>query len=110
MLYSLSRYLLELGPLRVALVVLGISIFVLMPPAGTPAEFTGWALATTVIIPSLVPIVFMLLIFDAVMSRVVNTSEEPAGRARLRHILWTDVVLAIALGYVGIPFLLALAR
>ncbi|MEJ2509185.1 MAG: hypothetical protein P8009_06860 [Gammaproteobacteria bacterium] len=110
MLYSLSRFLIELGPLRVALVLLGISLVVLIPAPGTPAVFTGWALATTVIVPSLVPIVFMLLVFDAVMSRVVNDSREPATRLRLRHILWTDLVLAAALAFEGIPFLVALAR
>lgn len=110
MLYSLSRYLIELGPLRVALVLLGITLVILMPPPGTPPVYAGWALATTIVVPSLVPIVFMLLLFDAVMSRVVNESDEPANRARVRHILWTDVCLAVALAYLGIPFLLALAH
>lgn len=108
MLYSLSRYLVELGPLRVALVVVGVALVVLMPPAGTPAVLSGWAMVPTVLVPSLVPIVFVLLIFDAVMSRVVNTGTEPADYARLRHILWTDLLLALALAFFGVPFLLAL--
>ncbi|MDH5444049.1 MAG: hypothetical protein OEY52_00745 [Gammaproteobacteria bacterium] len=91
---SVLSYLLGLGPLRWMLGSAAIIIMILRPASGTEAAFEGWAVFPTLVFPSLAPILFMLLLLDAIMSRLLMISKEGTEKARLNRAMWTDLVIA----------------
>ena len=70
-----------LGPLRLVLaLVLGI-LAAMAPFALAPTSYEGWAFATTVIVPALVPIFFFVTLLDVLMSAVFMSSSSGERRA-----------------------------
>jgi len=109
--FSPLRYLKQLGPLRLLLVVVGLATLVARPPAGTPTSLEGWDFIYTVVIPVVAPIVFVLLLLDALMSRVFMTASETADlRQRMRTILITNLLVAGVMLIAWAPFMLALRQ
>ncbi len=98
--------LLKLAPLRLMLLAAGLLIVVLVPEPGTRAVYRGWEIVPTVIVPSLVPLAFMMLLLDAIMNRVQWVSAPPAGRARYKLGMALDLLLAAALVVAWLPYFL----
>lgn len=88
------QYLVGLGPLRLMLGLAAISIMVLRPESGTEAIYEGWAVFPTLLFPALAPILFMVLLLDALMTRVLMTAKEGSEKDRLQHAVWTDLGIA----------------
>ena len=97
----------QLGSLRLALGVLALMVVVLRPAAGAPV-YDGWALVPTVLVPTLAPLIFLGLLLDLLMSRVMMIDTVGGERGRYRMVLWTDVVLLALLGLAWVPFFMAL--
>lgn len=91
---SLLQYLIGLGPLRLMLGSAAIFMMVLRPASGTEAIYEGWAVFPTLLFPALAPIVFMVLMLDALMSRVLMTAKQGSEKDRLQRALWTDLGIA----------------
>ena len=109
--FSPLRYLKQLGPLRLLLIACGLVALVARPPAGTPTSLEGWDFVYTVVIPVVAPIVFVLLLLDALMSRVfMNASDNPQLRQRMATILITNLLVAGALLIAWAPFMIALRQ
>jgi hypothetical protein len=98
----------ELGVLRLVLLGLALTCLVLMPPAGAAVGYSGWPLVTTVLVPVLAPLVFMVLLLDALMSAVFLADQRGPARARYARILAVDLVAAGLLLVFWLPFYLAL--
>ena len=104
-----------LGLLRLGLLAL-VVIDILLPAAwqivlwfsGSEAEYSGWQAIPTLIAPVMAPILFVVLLFDIVMSSV-HAADNP-GEAGTRHRL----IRRIELIFIGllllywIPFFLLL--
>jgi len=69
---------------------------------------TGWPLVTTVLIPVLAPMTFMVLLLDALMARVFLTDAEGAARQRYKTILLADLLAAAVLLLRWLPYFAAL--
>ncbi|MDX5332535.1 MAG: hypothetical protein LPK58_00600 [Gammaproteobacteria bacterium] len=109
--YSPLRHLRQLGPLRLLLLLAGLATVLLRRAADAPVSLEGWAFVTTVVVPVVAPIVLVLLLLDALMARVfLSAAEEPALRARLRTVLYTNLAGATVLLVVWTPFMLALRQ
>lgn len=91
------RWSTELGPLRLGLLLLALLVVVLAPEPGAPAILDGGKLLSTLIAPALAPILFMVLMLDALMGRVLLGSARGAERARYRRIVATNLVAGIFL-------------
>ena len=64
----------------------------------------------TLIVPTLAPLVFMVLMLDALMARVHMTSVHGEALARYRRIVTVDLLLGlIVVGY-WTPYFIALGR
>jgi hypothetical protein len=87
--------------------VLAVATVVLAPSAGMPMETAGWGLVRTVLAPVLAPIMFMLLLLDAMMSRIFMADQAGTGRERLRRIVLLDLALAVGLFAYWLPYFLA---
>ena len=100
----------ELGPLRWSLAVLVLAVLVLAPRAGTLAVMEGWRMFPTLIVPTLAPLVFLVLMLDALMARVHMTSVRGEVLARYRRIVTVDLWLALIVAAYWTPYFIALAR
>jgi len=98
---------LRLGLLGLALVdlILPLSYALLRWPADTSASFSGWAVLPTVIAPVMAPLLLVVILFDAIMSRVRVADGEGETRARYLLIYRIELAsIAIMLAY-WVPYL-----
>jgi uncharacterized membrane protein len=105
----LLDFLAALGPLRIALVIAALALIAAAPDPGTRAVFHGFGVITTVIVPATAPILFMVLLLDALMSAVFMQDKQGAERARYRHIAFLNLALAAALVIAWYPFFRSIA-
>jgi len=91
---NVLKYLAGLGPLRLMLGTAAISMMILRPASGAEAIYEGWAVFPTLLFPALAPIVFMVLLLDALMSRVLMSAKQGGEKDRLQRALWTDLGIA----------------
>ena len=105
---SIGTWLAQLGPLRITLLLCVALIIALAPAAGTQAVYSGWGLVRTVLIPVLAPLLFMVLLLDALMARVFMSEAAGDARRRLRGIVLLDLVVAAVLVLTWIPYYMAL--
>jgi len=96
--------------MRVVLGLLAIAVLVSAPKPKTEAVFSGWEMWSTLIVPTLAPIIFMVLMLDALMSRVKMTSVQGEEYARYRRFVIYNLALGIILAVYWTPYYLALGR
>lgn len=98
--------LLDLGALRWALFLFTLFMILFAPPAGARAGAGGWSVFSTIVMPALMPLLFMVLLLDALMSAVfLKGTHLPAQRPRYRLSLAFNLVLLVALVVAWYPFL-----
>jgi hypothetical protein len=102
--HPLARRIRELGPLRGTLLFCVLIALVLIPAPGTRAVYEGWPLVTTVLVPVLAPILFMLLMLDVLMSRVFMTDAEGDARRRLKTAMIVNLLAAALLVIRWLPY------
>ena len=96
------------GVLRTILAVAGLLLIIFATQPGTVPVYTGWPLVTTVLVPVVAPIIFMLLLFDALMSWVWMIDKPGDAYIRLRTALIVDLLLAAGLLLFWVPYYMAL--
>lgn len=106
---SLKQLLQWLGLLRGLLVLGALALLVLRPAPRTAAIYSGWALVPTVLAPTLTPMIFMVLLLDAIMGAVLLASR-PRERRHYRAVIAVDLVLAALLVIWWWPYFAVLGR
>lgn len=106
---SLKQLLQWLGPLRVMLALGALAVLILRPAAGTKAVYAGWAMVPTVLVPTLMPLVFMVLLLDTLMGAVLLAGR-PEERRRYQTVIAVDLALAALLVLWWWPYFAALGR
>ena len=109
-LFGLKSVAAQMGPLRLMLASLAVIMIVFTPKPGTPAVYSGWELIPTLVIPAVAPIVFLLLLFDILMSRVWMSASEGFERTRYKRIMLINLSLAAVMLIFWLPFFLAIGR
>ena len=102
-------YLRGLKPMRVALALVALVLVIGAQPPETRVVLHGWQMVPTLLMPVLAPLVFFGLLLDALMGRVMMIDVQGAERARYRSIVWTDLLLAVALVAAWYPYISSLA-
>jgi hypothetical protein len=105
---SFGRTLSELGALRIALWILALITFALMPLPGTRSVYIGWQIVPTLVVPVLAPLIVMVLLLDALMSRVFIADAKAAARRPLRRALLINLAIAGLLLLRLIPYVFGL--
>lgn len=105
---SLAQRLRELGPLRGTLLLCVLLALVLIPAPGTRAMYNGWPLVTTVLVPVLTPLLFMLLMLDVLMARVFLSDAEGDARRRLKTAMVINLLAAALLVIRWLPYYAAI--
>lgn len=100
----------QLRPLRVLLILAAIITMLGKPAVGTPVAYTGWEMVSTLLLPVLAPLFFMLLMLDALMSRVWMSEAQGAEWKRLRLVFRVDLIVGLVLLLYWLPYFIALSR
>lgn len=103
-------FLKKLEPLRIILFILAMVLILSAPRSGTAATYEGFAIISTLIIPAIVPMAFMGLLLDALMSRVRQIDLAGEEKKRYRLIMFLNLGLALLLLITWLPFFLSLGR
>jgi len=77
---------------------------VIRPEIGTPVAYSGWPMVSTLLMPILAPLFFMLLMLDALMSRVWMSEAQGMEYKRLRFVFRVDLLAAVLLLVFWLPF------
>lgn len=96
------------GLLRIKLYTLALIVIVFTPVAGTPADYQWPGIVESVVLPALAPIVFMVILFDTVMSKVVASGADDEQRIRANNICFTGLGLGLIILFRWLPYLLTL--
>ena len=103
-------YLTSLGFLRQLLVGLAILCIILRPEPGTAAVKEGFEIVPTLISPASAPILVMVILFDALMSKVRASDSEGEERIKFTKILRVELATVAILIIAWTPFFLALGQ
>ena len=85
----------KLGALRVMLFSVLALLTVLAPFALETTGYEGWALASTVIVPALVPIFFFVTLLDVLMSAIYRSSSDGDIRDKYQLVIKVEVVCLV---------------
>lgn len=106
--FPIGAALRDLGPLRHALLLAVLICLVFVPEPGTRAVYEGWPLVGTVLIPVMAPLLFMLLLLDALMARLFLTGAGVDARRHYRTVILVNLLAAAALLIRWVPYYAAL--
>ena len=99
-----------LGPLRILLFALTLVLIVFAPEAGIERAREGMAVITNLIFPTIVPMVFMGLLLDALMCWVKQIDLLGEEKKRFKMLMYLNLIFALVLLIRWIPFFLSLGR
>ena len=86
-----------MGLLRNMLQGLGIAFIFILPFTEPARILEGWKLVTGGIIPARAPIVFVLLMFDTLMSNILKDDGDEDQARILRKVIRTNLVVGLIL-------------
>ena len=92
---SIAAAVEKLGTLRVMLLSVLALLTVLAPFALETTGYEGWALASTVIVPALVPIFFFVSLLDVLMSAIYRSSSDGDIRDKYQLVIKVEVVFLV---------------
>lgn len=98
------------GALRLLLVVTVAALIVVAPFSGDPSHATGWALARSVIAPTMFVIMAFVVPLDITMSLVFMSDRDGAERHRMKRIAQVETVLFVSMLAAWAPLVVRLAR
>lgn len=104
------NFIKQLKPMRILLIVCALLTIVLRPAPGTEAIYEGSQLITTLLVPVIAPILFMLLLLDSLMSSIWVTQTEGDEKKRYRNNIIINLCVVILLLYFWVPYLSALGK
>jgi len=88
------KFLSDIGFLR-SLLGLGALVVILFVPApGTRVMLHGYEMINTLLFPTLAPLIFMVLLLDTLITRVMMIDSVGSATQRFRLIIWFDLALA----------------
>ena len=98
----------NLGFLRISLLLLGIFDTLLAPPPGTYAAKQGLEVIPTLVAPAAAPIIMMVILFDALMSKIRASDTTGEERKKFRSIMWAELVVVAFMVIGWLPYFLAI--
>jgi len=105
---KLLTILKEMAFLRIMLLITTIFFNSVVPSAGTHESYKGVEALFNTVIPSLTPLIFMVLLLDALMSRVMIDGKDESGKVIARRNSYISLTLAFSLVLFWVSFYLDL--
>ena len=105
---SYHQFIDQMGPLRLLLASTAIIITIFATKAGTSASYEGIEVITSLVIPALTPLIFLVLLLDALMNRVWQIDAADDTRQKYRNIMFVDLLIAGLLFIRWIPYFISI--
>ncbi len=100
----------SLGLLRILLLSLGIINVFISPEPGTSAARQGLEVIPTLVAPAAAPILMMVILFDALMSKVRAADAGGEEKIKFKHIMYTELAVAAFMIMGWLPYFLAIGK
>lgn len=100
----------SLGFLRLCLIGLAILNILLRPEPGAAVAHAGMAVIPTLIAPAAAPILLMVILFDALMSKVRASDAHDDEETRFTRIMLIELAMAIIMVIAWFPYFIALGK
>lgn len=98
----------QLKLLRIMLLTAALIIIVLAPGADSTVSYEGWAMVPTLLLPTLAPLIFMVLLLDSLMSRVWMIDAKGSERNKFKNIIKVNLFVVLLLVLAWAPFFIRL--
>ena len=98
----------QLKALRILMIIGALLVIVMAPSPGSRVSYEGWQMVTTLLIPTLAPLVFMVLLLDALMGRVWLIDAQGTDRDKFKTIIRVNLFFALLLLLVWVPYFVKL--
>ena len=100
----------SLGFLRISLLSLAILDTLIAPEPGTYAIKQGLEVIPTLVAPAAAPIIMMVILFDALMSKIRASDATGEDRNKFRTIMWTELAVVAFMFFGWLPYFLAIGK
>ena len=100
----------SLGFLRLSLLGLAILNIALRPEPGAAVVYTLPEMISTLIAPATAPLILMVIMFDALMSKVRASDSEGQEETDFTRIMFVELAMAIILVIAWFPYFVALGK
>ena len=104
------NFIKKLKPMRVLLIVCALLTIIFRPDPGSAVVYEGTQMFTTLLIPVVAPILFMLLLLDSLMSTIWVTQTEGNEKKRYRNNIIINLTVVVLLLYFWVPYIAALGK
>lgn len=102
------KFISDIGILRLLLGVSALVAILVVPAPGTRVILHGYQMIGTLILPTMAPLIFLVILLDTLMTRVWMVDSVGAETARLKLIMRFNLVLAILIAIRWYGFFAAL--
>jgi len=100
----------SLGFLRISLLGLGIFNAFLSPAPGTAINHTGLEVIPTLVAPAAAPIIIMVILFDALMSKIRASDSSGEESKKFKTIMWIELCVVAFMIMAWLPYFLAIGK
>ncbi len=100
----------SLGFLRICLLMLGIIDVFLSPTPGTSPVKEGIDIIPTLVAPAAAPIIIMVILFDALMSKIRSSDSQGEESKKFKHIMWTELAVVAFMVMGWLPYFSAIGK
>lgn len=100
----------NLGFLRISLLLLGIFDTLIAPAPGTYPIKHGAEMLPTLVAPAAAPLIMMVILFDALMSKIRSSDASGEESKKFRHIMWTELAVVAFMLIGWLPYFLAIGK
>ncbi|MDT8388425.1 MAG: hypothetical protein RQ736_13005 [Thiogranum sp.] len=98
----------DLGALRVVLVLLGL-LSAIFTPLADGVDYQGWGLVAIVLGPVFAPMIFAVLIMDAVMTGATSAEAGEEARGAGRIVVRINLLVMAIIAISWVPFILSIS-
>ena len=100
----------SLGFLRISLLSLGILNSLIRPEPGTPIIHEGLAVIPTLVAPAAAPIIIMVILFDALMSKIRASDSSGEESKKFKTIMWIELAVVAFMVMAWLPYYMAIGK
>lgn len=106
--FNVKSFVKNFGLLRLFLFATSIVCIVFAPTPGTKVSYQGWDIVPTLLLPTLAPLIFLIILLDMLMTRVFMVDAQNHSRSRYKQVFTTEAIFALIMLIFWVPFFRAI--
>lgn len=100
----------SLGFLRISLLAIGLINVFVRPEPGTSISHQGLEVIPTLVAPAAAPIIIMVILFDALMSKIRSSDSTGEESKKFKTIMWVELAVVIFMMMAWLPYYLQIGK